>query len=481
MALQRSKASKLIRFALTGLMATQAAIATTIISEFALTTPGVDSTRAAMARNERLSGQDVYRKAAPAIVYIEAESATERSSGSGVIVNANGLIVTNAHVVEGARKVTVELSDGRKFTAQPVSQGSSDCLDLAVLQIQATKLPTVNFALASSVQKGEEVFAIGYPKGTKPSSITRGGVSNVLSEAGLIQTDATLNPGNSGGALLNDRGELLGINTGGRRDASGMNYAITADQVQALLQASKQSLSPTLGQFVVPSMAQSSGNVSKLVLNGVKSNGTLQKSDNLACNGSRADLYTFEGNAYQPVMISMSSSQMGSSLVLLGPNGQIVAKDQSEARDGAATVLTKLPVAGTYTVIANSQRPEQLGAYQLQATVPSLAERGYLDDSKPRLKDGSPYSSYRLTGKANQTIAVLLHQVDFEPYLILRDAEGKVVAEGKVRKAAVSIKLPKDGAYTLVVSTVNPSERGQFAFSVHPLPNAQSSQVSQQR
>ena len=475
-----SQSSKLVRLALTGLIATQAAIATAAVSEFALTTPGMDSTHAALAR-ERLSGQDVYRKAAPAIAYIEAESATERSSGSGVIVSANGLIVTNAHVVEGARKVTVELSDGRKFAAQLVSQGSSNCLDLAVLKIQATKLPTVNFALASSIQKGEEVFAIGYPKGTKPSSITRGGVSNVFVEPGLIQTDATLNPGNSGGALLNDRGELLGINTGGRRDATGMNYAITADKVQALLLASKQGLSPILGQFVMPAMVQANGTVPKLLLNGVKSSGNLQKSGNFACNDSRADIYTFEGTAHQPIMINLSSSQMGTYLALLGPNGQVVSDDHSEVRDSTAVVLTKLPVTGTYTVIVNSQRPEQVGTYQLQATVPLLAERGYLDDTKPQFEDGSPYSSYRFTGKANQSIAVLLYQFDFEPYLILQDAEGKVVAQGKVSKAAVSIKLPRDGSYTLLVSTVNPKGRGQFAFSVHPLPNAQPGQISQQQ
>ena len=237
------QSSKLVRFVLTGLMATQTAIATTVVSEFAFTTPGIDSAHAALAKDERLSAQDVYRKASPAVVYIKTERANEQISGSGVIINPNGLIVTNAHVIEGAQRVTVELSDGRKFSAEIVSLGSSHCLDLALLQIQATNLPTVDFAAANSVRKGQDAFAIGYPKGVKPSSITRGGVSNVFSDRGEIQTDATLNHGNSGGALLNDRGELLGINTRGESDATQMNTAIAASEVQALVEASTKGLS----------------------------------------------------------------------------------------------------------------------------------------------------------------------------------------------------------------------------------------------
>ncbi|PSB16634.1 hypothetical protein C7B65_21150 [Phormidesmis priestleyi ULC007] len=460
------RSSKLVRFAITGLMATQAAIATTVISEFTLTTPGIDSTRAALAKSERLSGQDIYRKAAPAVVYIE----TEQGTGSGVIIDANGLIVTNAHVVEGAQQVAVELADGRKFMAQVVSQGTPGCVDLAVLKIQATKLPTINFAAASSVEKGQEVFAIGYPKGTKPSSITRGGVSNVSIDQGRIDTDVTLNPGNSGGALLNDRGELLGINTGGRRDATGMNFAIAANKVQALVQALKQGLSPILGQYVSLTTSSSHDLAAKLLLNGAVNNGTLQKSDNLMCGDkSRADLYTFKGDADQPVKISMTSSQIGSYLVLLGPNGEVVAERQSKERGGTATMLAKLPVAGTYTVIANALHPEQLGAYQLQATVPLLFEQGRLTRTSPQLQDGSPYSSYRFTGQANQTIALTLYQFDFDPYLILLDSEGKKVVEGKAdRQSKVDIKLPRNGSYTLIVSTVNPNDRGRFLLSIQP-------------
>ena len=470
---------KLVRLALTGLIATQAAIATTVVSEFALTTPGIDSTRAAFAKNERLSAQEIYRKASPAVVYVETEGGT----GSGVIIQSNGLIVTNAHVVQGAEQVTVELSDGRKFLAKVLSQGSTKCLDLAVLKIQATKLPTITFAAMGSVQQGQDVFAIGYPKGIKPSSITGGMVSNAISDRGEIQTNVTLNPGNSGGALLNDHGELLGISTKGRVDATGINYAIAADKVQALLQALKQGVSPTLGQFLIPATSRSNVSLAKLALNGVKSNGTLQRNANLVCGDeSRADIYTFEGEADQPIEISMSSAQIGSYLVVLAPNGQVIAKQQSDEHSDTATILTKLPEDGIYTVVANAQRPEQLGAYQLQANIPILVEQGRLTPSSPRLDDGSPYSSYSFTGKANQAIMLTLHQFDFDPYLIVLDSEGKKVAGGKAnRQSRIKIQLPKDGSYTLIVSTVKPSDRGQFAFSVHLLPAAQSSQISQKQ
>ncbi|KAF3888611.1 trypsin-like peptidase domain-containing protein [Tolypothrix campylonemoides VB511288_2] len=141
-----------------------------------------------------------------------------------------------------------------------------------MLQIRGqNRLPKLNFASLSAVRKGQQVFAIGYPRGIKPSSITQGIVSNIYTELGFIQTDANLNPGNSGGALLNSRGELLGINT--RKvdtDTNGMNLAISSEKIQAFILAYKQGLSPSIGQFLIPATKQKNNQLAqKLALNGV--------------------------------------------------------------------------------------------------------------------------------------------------------------------------------------------------------------------
>ena len=143
-----------------------------------------------------------------------------RAGGSGVIISEDGYIVTNNHVIENASKLRVKLNDGRAFDGTIV--GSDPATDVALIKIDATGLPTLPFGSSDDLRLGEWVLAIGYPMELQ-STITAGIVSakarrlGALDNSGgiesFIQTDAAVNPGNSGGALVNTRGELVGINT----------------------------------------------------------------------------------------------------------------------------------------------------------------------------------------------------------------------------------------------------------------------------
>ena len=143
-----------------------------------------------------------------------------RGGGSGVIISEDGYIVTNNHVADGASKLRVKLYDGRKFDAELI--GKDSATDLALLKIDADKLPTLPFGSSDALRLGEWVLAIGSPFDLQ-STITAGIVSakarqlgaipNDFSIESFIQTDAAVYPGNSGGALVNTRGELVGINT----------------------------------------------------------------------------------------------------------------------------------------------------------------------------------------------------------------------------------------------------------------------------
>ncbi len=137
--------------------------------------------------------------------------------GSGVIVSPDGHILTNNHVIEGAREVTVTLPDKREFKGNIM--GTDPKTDLAVVKIEGQNLPTVTWGDASKLQVGEYVLAVGNPFGLN-STVTLGIVSalgrgrmGITQYEDFIQTDAAINPGNSGGALVNTRGELVGINT----------------------------------------------------------------------------------------------------------------------------------------------------------------------------------------------------------------------------------------------------------------------------
>ena len=144
----------------------------------------------------------------------------QRAGGSGVIISEDGYIVTNNHVIDGATKLRVKLNDGRIFDGKLI--GKDSATDLALLKIEAKDLPTLAFGSSDALRLGEWVLAIGSPFDLQ-STITAGIVSAKARQLGaipndfriesFIQTDAAVNPGNSGGALVNTRGELVGINT----------------------------------------------------------------------------------------------------------------------------------------------------------------------------------------------------------------------------------------------------------------------------
>jgi Do/DeqQ family serine protease len=171
----------------------------------------------------------------------QARERVERGSGSGFIINGNGQILTNSHVVNGADRVTVTLKDGREF--QGKVQGEDPVTDVAVIKIEANNLPTVNLANSDNLQPGEAVIAIGNPLGLN-NTVTSG----ILSATGrsgsdigatdkrvdYLQTDAAINPGNSGGPLLNARGEVIGMNTAIIRGAQGLGFAIPINTAQRI-------------------------------------------------------------------------------------------------------------------------------------------------------------------------------------------------------------------------------------------------------
>jgi S1-C subfamily serine protease len=165
------------------------------------------SARIAQARNEEQTTINVYRIASPAVVTID----TGRGTGSGSIVSSEGLILTNEHVVRGARggRAIVITSSGKRYTGQVIATDRRN--DLALVRLNTTdRFPTVRLSRPQEIQVGQRVFAIGSPFGLSGTLTT--GILSRISPNGNLQTDAALNPGNSGGPLLNSRGELIGVN-----------------------------------------------------------------------------------------------------------------------------------------------------------------------------------------------------------------------------------------------------------------------------
>jgi S1-C subfamily serine protease len=174
-------------------------------------------------------------------------SVPETGVGSGFIVTADGLILTNNHVVAGAPSLEVTLDDTSQLTATVVATDAAH--DLALVKVEAAGLTPVTLADSSSVRVGELAIAIGSPLGTFTDSVTQGIVSgtnrtitvgdrttrNTENLTGLIQTDAAINPGNSGGPLLDVGGSVIGIITASASNSEGVGFAIPINQAKKLI------------------------------------------------------------------------------------------------------------------------------------------------------------------------------------------------------------------------------------------------------
>jgi serine protease Do len=189
----------------------------------------------------------------PALVHVQVRRAAEaasddqpqqgpdenrRAAGSGFIIREDGYIVTNAHVVEGADRIRVKLSTGKRHDAKLI--GQDDRVDLALIKIDATGLPVAPLGDSNQLRVGEFVVALGHPFGLEQTVsfgiVSRKGTPIQVASPGFdfIQTDAAVNPGNSGGPLVNMAGEVVGVNTMAARNGT-IGFAIPANLVKQLL------------------------------------------------------------------------------------------------------------------------------------------------------------------------------------------------------------------------------------------------------
>lgn len=212
-----------------------------------------NTTSRSSSSDQGLTGEEVYEKASPSVVSVVASNLTTagQSSGSGVIMSADGYVITNHHVIDGAQQVKVVTSDGMQYNASVI--GSDAQTDLAVLKIAAEgkTFAPAEFGDSNQIKAGEKAFAIGSPGGVRlANTITTGSISAISRDITiddrvmtLIQTDASINPGNSGGALINKYGQVIGITSAKLSSAGGFNstsyeglgFAIPIDSAKEII------------------------------------------------------------------------------------------------------------------------------------------------------------------------------------------------------------------------------------------------------
>ena len=185
----------------------------------------------------------VYEKINPAIVSIDADLSDGVSSGTGCVVTSDGYILTGSHVIEGFTSVTVTTYNGQTYKAQVVSTMGKN-KDLALLKINPKKpLQTIKIGDSGDLKVGQKVLAIGNPFGFN-GTLTQGIISRIDDKRGKIQTDAAINPGCSGGPLLNSSGEVIGINQSiynpdNNISNIGIGFAIPINDAKKFMQTAK--------------------------------------------------------------------------------------------------------------------------------------------------------------------------------------------------------------------------------------------------
>lgn len=200
----------------------------------------------AQVQNEEQTSIEVYKIASPTVVTIS----TGRGSGSGTIVSPDGLILTNEHVVRSARGgvVSVNTTSGKRYVGQLIATDRRN--DLALVRLNTSdRFSTVRLANSGSIQVGARVFAIGSPFGLSGTLTT--GILSRISPSGDLQTDAALNPGNSGGPLLNSRGELIGVNKAilspGGGGNTGIGFATSVTVAKEFIEQNRNRTVPNPG------------------------------------------------------------------------------------------------------------------------------------------------------------------------------------------------------------------------------------------
>jgi S1-C subfamily serine protease len=441
---------------------------------------------------DETTSERVYAAARPAVVSIESDEGT----GSGSIISADGLILTNAHVVGNSRTVKVHLEDGRTLEGRVIGYG--DGQDLAAVKIQGSNFPTIPLA-STNARVGQRAFAIGNPFGLE-GTFTTGIVSRIDTQEGRIQTDAAINPGNSGGPLLNSQGQMIGVNTSIyaiSRDSGniGIGFAISTSLVQPFLTAVRNGNAPQSPQ----------GNLvaQDITLNGTPVQGQLDRnSSRLEDDDSYYTRYNFEGRAGQRIVVEMTSSELDAYLILLSPNGDDLGQDDNGAGGKNAKLTITLPENGTYTVLANTRGARETGHYSLRASasggsggnsggnsgggstprpnsgqqaaagsLPLQIQGNLGPNSRVLESDRSLYEEHTFQGTEGQRVSISLESRDFDTYLILLDSDGRKIGENddasrNTMNSALSVTLPATGTYRIIANTYDSTGRGQYTLSV---------------
>jgi serine protease Do len=337
------------------------------------------------------NARQIYKQVLPSVVTVLVGN----GHGSGFVVSSDGLIITNAHVTEDAVKVvTVKFADGTTAPADVIGF-SKNREDLSLIKVNGRRnMPFLTLAPAKSVQVGSRVYAVGSPLDVEnANTFTQGDVIRIDKKTNYVIHTALINHGNSGGPLVNSRGQVVGVNTRGYFEGASPVTGANGQQIGQVYTESGQQGSVNVAQVQEFLSEYRSGKISRvstrkdpapsdvasaqnrkpkpISMDGRKVNGVLEKGDYQLSSGNFVDVYSFDGQSGQTVEINLASSDFNPVLALMSTKDgktstePIASNDDIGPQNLNSRVVFQLPADGTYQILVVGKQRGEKGKYQL--------------------------------------------------------------------------------------------------------------------
>ncbi|MBE9108549.1 trypsin-like peptidase domain-containing protein [Nodosilinea sp. LEGE 07298] len=399
--------------------------------------------------------------------------------GNGFLVNSDGLIVTNAHVVGVYPEVNVELHDGRSFSsAKVIAFHPNSSYDLAAVEIQGvTGLASVLDDASEAILENDSIFFFDSRDGTLPGPTVSGTIKNLIEKRHKIEFDSSIdvNPGHSGSALFNEDWKLIGI-IKSKNIISGSGNAISVDLVRDFVETYVITGNAPNRPLQLTSIC--SPQSQEIEVSDIEIEGRLDSSD-LSEDGSYFNSYHFQAQAQQIITIEMTTEdrKFYPYLTLETEGGEVIGvNENNDLKNDLRISEVTIPSSGIYCIFATSLLSLTTGDYRLRLFVEpilELREEGlfFEEEEASFLSPGNLYKDYEFLGEAGQRVTILAVSEELKTALQLRGSSGQIIQENRGNyfgdlNSIITLNLPADGRYQVRVISDNISSEGRFNLTI---------------
>ena len=462
---------------------------------------------APLAAQQPSAGTVDLQQIRKAVVTIHALDASGRNlaSGTGFFVAPTGMVVTAAHVLEGAAGCSIELSDGQTLRCSVAASDTGK--DVAMLMVSGTAPAMLKWGSSEAARDGDDITVVSNPLGQLPGTLSKGiiSASRVVAGTKLLQISAPISHGSSGAPLLNAQGQVIGVIRSTIERGQALNFATATDAVrnmqndpEAVSEAQTLLRKPVVAaRNVEPSPARATAGPVRTISVGQMVQGELASSDELYSDTTYYQRWQFTSRRGEDVTINLSSPDFDPVLIVRGTADSSLINDDG-GPGCASRVAFTAPGSGPFTILVNttSSPHRQTGKFTLAVTqgrepIESTNDcqpansgtlndiamgqtiNGRLSDSDPLYPDTTYYQRWQFTPRSGQDVTIDLASSEFDPVLIVRGAADSSLVNddgGPGCASRVAFSARGSGAVTILVNTTSDPTRqtGAFTLSVSP-------------